>query len=536
MEPMNEGVMNRTAVADDGELLRLYAAQRSEWAFAELVERHAGWVFASALRQLRDVHLAEDATQAVFCLLTQKANQLKAPGRLSGWLFNAVHYTVRNQRRARRRRDWHERRAAWKADRMADESEASRELAGRLDRAVAALCATDRDAVLLRFYRNLTFERVAESMGTTEAAARKRVARAVVRLRRRLGPELNEASLGCAAAFGLNRLPATLIGRISDAAGSRAGSALAAKGGLAIMATANTKIAAVAVVVLFLIAVPTGWLTIHYLRQPQPQIVASGTQAVVQDAAHLYYALKPGEFLRAASNVPAAARLAWYQSKPQSRYERDNLPTAMTIRWNGDNTEFWGATWGAGGSTLSGVLSYLFDLDNTQLEGDISALNVPGDVVIRLGGTPRQYQACLAQLLIAQWGPGTRVDFPVHNQNAIVLQGRWKYVPVTQPSQTPPRRHTIEFYTHELDDPDRGGGGSGNVHGFGHALAEHIGQSVVIEGQNIPHNISWHYNDRPAENTPGDLKLLLDHLQQQTGLTWSRQVRAIPHLAIHRGN
>ena len=60
----------------DHELLSQYVRHRSNEAMGELVRRHVDTVYATALRELRDAHLAEDVTQAVFMVLAQRAKSL----------------------------------------------------------------------------------------------------------------------------------------------------------------------------------------------------------------------------------------------------------------------------------------------------------------------------------------------------------------------------------------------------------------------------------------------------------------------------
>jgi hypothetical protein len=57
------------------------------------------------------------------------------------------------------------------------------QLAPHLDQAVAALCEADRSAILLRFYERMPLGKVGERLGVSEEAARKRVSRALEKLR-----------------------------------------------------------------------------------------------------------------------------------------------------------------------------------------------------------------------------------------------------------------------------------------------------------------------------------------------------------------
>jgi DNA-directed RNA polymerase specialized sigma24 family protein len=88
----------------DPELLREYAEHHAESAFGELVQRHIDLVYSAAWRMVRDSHLAEDVTQAVFVALAQNAGPLAQRPVLSGWLHRTTQNLAANAVRSEVRR------------------------------------------------------------------------------------------------------------------------------------------------------------------------------------------------------------------------------------------------------------------------------------------------------------------------------------------------------------------------------------------------------------------------------------------------
>src|SRR5438132_11085493 len=103
---------------DETPLLRQYAKGGSPEAFRTLVDRYVDLVYSAARRQVRDAHLAEDVTQAVFIVLAEKAGSIPDNRPLSAWLLKTTSYTAANARRLRSRRQGHERKAAEMAAEM----------------------------------------------------------------------------------------------------------------------------------------------------------------------------------------------------------------------------------------------------------------------------------------------------------------------------------------------------------------------------------------------------------------------------------
>src|SRR5215211_5966558 len=97
---------------EDWRLLQHYAKSGSEAAFTDLVDRHINLVYSTALRRLKDPQAAQEVSQTVFCLLAQKAHQLRSDTAFVSWLYRTTWYTAAKYCRAEWRRKKREAEAA----------------------------------------------------------------------------------------------------------------------------------------------------------------------------------------------------------------------------------------------------------------------------------------------------------------------------------------------------------------------------------------------------------------------------------------
>ncbi len=239
--------------SDDMELLREYATRKSEQAFATIVARHINLVYSAALRHAGNPHQAQEITQAVFIVLARKAGSLRPGTVLSGWLFQAARMTASNFLRTELRRARREQEAYMQStpDEAGSEND-WKQVAPLLDAAIADLGEKDRNAIVLRYVEGKDLKEVGLALGASEDAAKKRVSRAVEKLRgffSKRGVVLSSAALaGAISANALHAAPAGLAGAVAanavSATVATASTLTLVKGTLKLMAWTKVKIAA----------------------------------------------------------------------------------------------------------------------------------------------------------------------------------------------------------------------------------------------------------------------------------------------------
>jgi RNA polymerase sigma factor (sigma-70 family) len=178
-------------MATDAALARQYAAERDAEAFRQLVERHAGMVYGTALRITGNAHDAEDVTQDCFIRLARNAG--RAARAVPAWL----HRTARNRsldvvrNRGTRRR--HERQAPV---REAPDDLTWEDIAGHVDAALDRLPSELRAPLVAHFLEGRSQREVAADMGINQSTVSRRIEKGVSQLR----TALQEAGVAAPAA------------------------------------------------------------------------------------------------------------------------------------------------------------------------------------------------------------------------------------------------------------------------------------------------------------------------------------------------
>ncbi len=261
--------LGTTGELTDGQLLERFATrdgESAEMAFAALVERHGPMVLRTCRSVLRDEHAAEDAFQATFLVLVQKAHGLWVRDSLGPWLHQVACRVSSCARAEAARRRRIESRARPLESRSAVEVSPD-DLGGVLHEELGRLPEKYRAAVVLCCLEGLTIDQAARRLGWPIGTVQSRLARGRQRLRERLtgrglAPSAGALAVALAAEGARAGVPAALAevtarSAMHVAAGNVAAGAVPAavmaliEGGLRTMSLTRLKVAAMAVLIGF---------------------------------------------------------------------------------------------------------------------------------------------------------------------------------------------------------------------------------------------------------------------------------------------
>lgn len=168
-------------------------------AFETLMRRHRSPVHAFLCRLVGDRARAEDLLQETFLRVVKGAADWEPRAAVRTWLFTIARNLAADEARRRVFRDAEPLDAAVgdppRGDRLAAEGRAPDDAAGdalvrpRLEAALAALPAEQREVFLLREHVGLSFPEIAEATGANENTVKSRLRYALLALRDRLAAE-----------------------------------------------------------------------------------------------------------------------------------------------------------------------------------------------------------------------------------------------------------------------------------------------------------------------------------------------------------
>ena len=183
----------------DAQLLEWFVSGRddpAEAAFEELVNRHGPMVFRVCRSVLRDAHDAEDAFQATFLVLAQRAKSIRRHGSIASWLYGVAHRVASRAKGDAVRRRARDARVAVRIMESYSPAEECHDGATLLEE-INALPERLRAAVALCYLEGLTYEAAAQQLRVSAATVRGRLARARERLRRRLTARVSPSPPVC---------------------------------------------------------------------------------------------------------------------------------------------------------------------------------------------------------------------------------------------------------------------------------------------------------------------------------------------------
>jgi RNA polymerase sigma-70 factor, ECF subfamily len=166
-------------------LLRIRADDAT--ALEQLLERYWTQVYRYALRRTGSADAAADLAQDVFCRIWERRSAWRPEGSVRGLLFRLARNTAVSQHR----RGFARERASLafahlQGGRSSPAPADTADLRKALERAIAALPSRRREVFQLRMLDDLSYDEIAETMGTSRQTVANQLSRALATLRERL--------------------------------------------------------------------------------------------------------------------------------------------------------------------------------------------------------------------------------------------------------------------------------------------------------------------------------------------------------------
>jgi len=237
------------------------------------------------------------------------------------------------------------------------------------------------------------------------------------------------------------------------------------------------------------------------------------------------------------------------------------VPGGMIVQWTGEGPTLKAKTPRLDQAfTVLGLLRQLYRPELAQPRVDRRTMDteIVGDFALRAAAKEEELGEPLGKILSSALGKDVKVDVRTEVTDVYVLSGQFNYTAIademwqqTAPAgRARPKETAPHFYVYSADlGPQRalpeGAPNSWNrrlstsandVQTLADVLAERINAPVVIDAKGFPEHFAYddHGNviDDGEAGETDNTKLILDHLAQQTGLTWKKEQREVRRVVV----
>jgi hypothetical protein len=238
------------------------------------------------------------------------------------------------------------------------------------------------------------------------------------------------------------------------------------------------------------------------------------------------YRLEEGEILKRVAPPFIAERMDYYRTEHERQAQAiPRGPDHMTFHWIG-KLRSWGMRFGSP-QTLGGVLNGVVGLRSYEYDGpeELPRLELGGDWIVRDEMPEEVKLGALEGLIEEELGRKIRFEKRLVDRDVIVATGRFTF----QPPVGTYENSSVDMYADETDpDEGSGGGTADSLSEFLEELGNRVNMPVMDRtdpGQDtrVPyrhHRSSSVSRERDAQERARKLRLVLDHLTEQTELAF----------------
>lgn len=168
-----------------------------------------------------------------------------------------------------------------------------------------------------------------------------------------------------------------------------------------------------------------------------------------------------------------------------------------------------------------------------EIPTELADVNIPGDWIVRKGSSKEDRLAAFEA--IAQARTGRAIRFEIHSvqREVIVARGVFHFQPLSGSYND----SWIHIYADQLDPDERGGGGSGTLEKFVRILGDVVLNQHVLDETQGDRDVEVSYGCHRSgyvrsiadqEERGRKLRMVLENLSRQTGLSFSIEQRTVP--------